>query len=129
MARLTSPPSKLNRLPRAVGFADRADAMRARDAARRAAENSLRGEYNKKRWRQLRLEILERDGWMCAGCAVPHLLVGKAPAPTSAVVDHIEPHRGNLALFFDPENLQSVCKAYHDSEKQRLEKSGPLARP
>jgi 5-methylcytosine-specific restriction endonuclease McrA len=51
------------------------------------------------------------------------LLTGHAPAPTSPIVDHIIPHRGNLALFWDEENLQAVCKEYHDGEKQRLERA------
>lgn len=40
------------------------------------------------------------------------------------VVDHIKEHKGSEALFFDPFNLQSLCKACHDSTKQRMEKSG-----
>ncbi|WP_312009777.1 HNH endonuclease [Bradyrhizobium australafricanum] len=37
------------------------------------------------------------------------------------VADHIKPHRGNAELFFDPNNLQSLCAACHDSTKQRIE--------
>lgn len=40
------------------------------------------------------------------------------------VVDHIIPHRGDEALFFDPNNLQSLCKLHHDSTKQREERTG-----
>lgn len=39
-------------------------------------------------------------------------------------VDHIKPHRGNMDLFFDRGNLQSLCKSCHSSTKQRIEKSG-----
>ncbi|WP_232729590.1 HNH endonuclease [Herbaspirillum huttiense] len=42
------------------------------------------------------------------------------------IVDHIEPHRGDEAKFFDPNNLQSLCKSCHDSIKQQLEKSGVM---
>lgn len=42
------------------------------------------------------------------------------------MVDHIKPHRGNELLFFDPTNLQSLCKPCHDGAKQQLEKSGVL---
>ena len=28
-------------------------------------------------------------------------------------VDHIKPHRGRLALFRDPDNLQSLCHSCH----------------
>ncbi|WP_291732317.1 HNH endonuclease signature motif containing protein [Leisingera sp. F5] len=125
MARLKGLPKRLAAAPRAVGYSDRQAAERARNRAR-AAGNSLRRLYSTKPWRDLRLVILERAGWMCQGCDRPHLLTGKAPAPHSPVVDHIEPHRGNLALFWDESNLQAVCKAWHDSEKQRQEKA---ARP
>ncbi|WP_312032689.1 HNH endonuclease [Sinorhizobium psoraleae] len=36
-------------------------------------------------------------------------------------VDHITPHRGQLDLFFDPSNLQSLCKSCHDTHKRRME--------
>lgn len=29
------------------------------------------------------------------------------------VVDHIKPHRGNSALFWSPENWQSLCTPHH----------------
>ena len=102
---------------------DRQSQQRARDAIRRA-ENKLRKLYNTKRWRvETRPEVLERDGWLCQGCAEKHQLTDVPNRPDSAIVDHIKPHRGNLALFWDWDNLQSVCKAYHDSEKQKLEKA------
>lgn len=40
------------------------------------------------------------------------------------VVDHIIPHRGDEALFFDPENFQTLCPDDHDQNKQRLEARG-----
>lgn len=39
-------------------------------------------------------------------------------------VDHIERHFGNMEKFFNPSNLQVLCKSCHSSTKQRLEKSG-----
>lgn len=39
-------------------------------------------------------------------------------------VDHKIPHKGNMELFFDINNLQSLCKECHSSTKQRIEKSG-----
>jgi 5-methylcytosine-specific restriction enzyme A len=32
------------------------------------------------------------------------------------VVDHIQPHRGDRALMYDPLNLQSLCKQHHDQK-------------
>lgn len=51
------------------------------------------------------------------------LLIGKYPAPDSAVVDHKTPHRGDEALFWEPANLQAVSKAYHDRDKQSIERN------
>lgn len=77
--------------------------------------------YKDPRWEALRLLVLRRAGWKCEQTGV--LLIGKRHAPNSAVVDHIRPHRGDEALFFDPANLQAVCKAWHDSVKQRQERA------
>lgn len=44
----------------------------------------------------------------------------------ATVVDHIIPHRGDMTLFWDRNNWQSLCKACHDTHKQRLEKSGAV---
>lgn len=52
------------------------------------------------------------------------MLVGGKHAPNSAVVDHIIPHRGDLALFWDESNLHAVSKTWHDKHKQSLEKRG-----
>lgn len=87
---------------------------------RRDAENEWRAWYKTKEWRELRLQILDRDGWTCRIEGTP--LVGKYPADNSAVVDHIKPHRGDPKLFWDPANLQSVSKGYHDRVKQALER-------
>lgn len=54
-----------------------------------------------------------------------HLKLGRYVAAT--VVDHIVPHRGDMKLFWDRDNWQALCKACHDSHKQRLEKSGRVA--
>lgn len=43
-----------------------------------------------------------------------------APA---TVVDHIIPHKGDTALFWDTENnWQPLCKPHHDRDKQRQER-------
>lgn len=74
------------------------------------------------RWQKLRQKILARDGYVCRQTGVA--LIGKYPEANSPVVDHIKPHRGDLDLFWDESNLQSVTKAWHDREKQSLEKRG-----
>ena len=42
----------------------------------------------------------------------------------ATVVDHIRAHKGNEALFFDANNLASLCKTHHDSSKQKAEARG-----
>lgn len=37
------------------------------------------------------------------------------------VVDHIIPHRGNKALFWDKSNWQPLCKHHHDQKTARGE--------
>jgi 5-methylcytosine-specific restriction endonuclease McrA len=70
----------------------------------------------------LRQAVFERDGFKCRATGV--LLFGVHPDPNSPVCDHIVPHRGDPDLFWDMANLQAVSKAYHDGEKQRLERQG-----
>ncbi|WP_349253802.1 HNH endonuclease signature motif containing protein [Bradyrhizobium sp. CB2312] len=41
----------------------------------------------------------------------------------AVVVDHIKPHRGDRALFWDKGNWQPLCTHHHNSTKQRLERS------
>ena len=41
--------------------------------------------------------------------------------PCSAVVHHLEPHKGDLELFFDLDNLQSVCWTCHSDDIQSTE--------
>ncbi len=40
------------------------------------------------------------------------------------VVNHIIPHRGDWRLFISIDNLESLCKACHDSEVQSEERVG-----
>lgn len=42
----------------------------------------------------------------------------------ATVVDHIQPHRGDEALFYDQTNWQPLCKPCHDSTKKQIESKG-----
>jgi len=42
----------------------------------------------------------------------------------ATVVDHIVPHRGDQALFWDKSNWQSLCKPHHDAAKQAEDQAG-----
>lgn len=72
-----------------------------------------------KSWKDLRLWVLERDGYTCrCGCNTFE------PDTSLLVADHIKPHRGDPILFWDPDNLQCLWKPHHDGEKQRQERRG-----
>lgn len=118
MSRLTAIPSRLAPAGRKLGPAP--GDSRAQDRERGQLK-PWRKWYFTARWKRLRLQILDRDGWTCRQTGVP--LVGPKDAPDSPVVDHIQEHKGDSALFWDPENLQAVSKAWHDSEKQRQERA------
>lgn len=77
--------------------------------------------YKLKRWQQLKLQVHLRDAYVCQRTGV--LCDGVYPAPNSPVADHIRPHRGDPVLFWDPDNVHTVSKAYHDSEKQKQEQA------
>ena len=72
-----------------------------------------------KRWQAYRERYL-RDNPLC----IMHQRLGKTVA--AEVVDHILPHKGDHKLFWNPANHQPLCKACHDSHKQRFEKSGTV---
>jgi 5-methylcytosine-specific restriction endonuclease McrA len=73
--------------------------------------------YDSADWKRLRLNQLQSNP-LCAYC----LAIGRVSIAT--IADHIEPHKGNKALFYSSDNLQSLCKHCHDSVKQQQEKSG-----
>lgn len=77
--------------------------------------SSQRG-YNYK-WQKARERHL-LDSPLCVYCA----RLGRTTAAT--VVDHITPHRGDMTLFWDQTNWQSMCKPCHDSVKQAEESNG-----
>ena len=113
-------PSKLGRIPSRLGTLPPQLGSLPIDAAgverQRTAFNPLRPLYRTARWFKLRWSILTRDLFTCQMC-------GRLEADTSKLVaDHRRPHRGDLALFWDPENLWTLCASpCHSKHKQRLE--------
>ena len=61
------------------------------------------------KWRKARARFLRRNP-LCAECRKEGRLT---PA---MVVDHVIPHRGNQALFWDEGNWQPLCKVCHDKK-------------
>lgn len=114
-------------VPRCPGFAGpggrcaahRAGAPRrdtdAQFDARRAEGQPWRKWYRTKRWLELRAQVLARDPLCrCELCAA-----GERRVRAATVADHIVPHRGDAALFWDITNLQGLAKPCHDRKSRR----------
>ncbi|MBU1567700.1 MAG: HNH endonuclease [Proteobacteria bacterium] len=69
-------------------------------------ESSTKRGYNYK-WQKARAEFIH-DHPLCAHCVKRSILT---PAE---VVDHINPHKGDIVLFWDRSKWQSLCKQCHD---------------
>lgn len=72
------------------------------------------------KWQKARAGHL-RSHPLCVMCERKGRLVA------AIIVDHVVPHRGDMQVFWDQSNWQSLCKLCHDGHKQRLEKSGHVA--
>ncbi len=63
--------------------------------------------YAKPSWKQLRTSMLIQHP-LCASCLLTNTYT------PSTIVDHIRPHKGDIHLFYDIDNLQTLCKRCHD---------------
>lgn len=81
----------------------------------RSGKTSTERGYGYK-WQQAREGFL-RSHPLCVYCQRE----GRVTAAT--VVDHAIAHRGDMALFWDKSNWQSLCGPCHSSVKQREEAS------
>lgn len=73
--------------------------------------------YHSTRWRKLRPAIFRRDLNTCAMCGHVHT------DHKGLTCDHREPHRGDERLFWDENNLQTLCTdPCHNKHKQALER-------
>ena len=79
----------------------------------RAGKTSTERGYGYK-WQQAREGYLRLHP-VCVMCDAE----GKVTVAT--VVDHITPHEGNQALFWNSANWQSLCATHHSRDKQRQE--------
>jgi 5-methylcytosine-specific restriction endonuclease McrA len=61
-----------------------------------------------------------REHPLCVMCDRVHRVTA------ATLVDHIEPHRGDMELFWNRTNWQSLCTTCHSSVKQREEAGGHL---
>ena len=62
-----------------------------------------------------------RAGWLRAHplCQCPECRGGELRTVIATVVDHITPHRGDMTLFWDNTNWQSMAKVCHDKKTAR----------
>jgi 5-methylcytosine-specific restriction protein A len=81
-------------------------ACKAPLAAKRLATEPGRQWYGTKEWRALRDQVRLEEP-LCVEC-----LKLERVEPTTQV-DHIVPHRGDKAKFFDRANLQGLCDTHH----------------
>lgn len=86
--------------------------------------NAYRHLYKLKAWAIARERALVRDLFQCQHKDCGIQLTRGRNKPNSAVVHHIKPHKGDMTLFLDPDNLQSVCKRHHDGDIQSQEALG-----
>jgi 5-methylcytosine-specific restriction enzyme A len=70
--------------------------------------------YGLQRWRRLQKHQKAKQP-LCERC----LKRGLTRAATEC--HHKVPHKGDPALFWDPTNLESICKSCHDRDAQREE--------
>lgn len=90
--------------------------MAKRCTDQRSAEaGQYRKLYDTARWKRLRNMVLAEQP-LCCMCLADDIVT------EATVVDHVRPHRGDEALFWDRGNLQSLCKAHHDRDKQQMER-------
>ena len=73
--------------------------------------------YYKKGWKQARERQLFAKP-LCERCEARGIIVA------ATVVNHKKPHKGDVHLFFDPDNHESVCKPCHDADIQSEERIG-----
>jgi 5-methylcytosine-specific restriction protein A len=79
--------------------------------------NPWRKWYDEPEWRRMAWACKVKASFICAMCGTI------AAAKGDAIADHVTPHRGDRALFFDETNLQCLCKACHDGRKQAEERA------
>lgn len=87
------------------------ESVRARNRRHDARRPNSRQRGYTRQWEALRAEFIHQHP-TCAFCGAP-----------AEHVDHITAHKGNPALFWNWNNLQSLCAHCHNCEKQRQERA------
>ena len=113
-------PSRLGKAPSRMAQAGKTETQARYEA------KPWRAWYALAIWEQTRRAAFLRDGYLCRMCG--RVCDGTGRQPSAPIGDHITPHQGDWASFIDPSNIQTLCKACHDSTKQRQERAAPYAR-
>lgn len=66
--------------------------------------------YKSKEWKRLRLQVLQRDNYLCQHCLIDGKLI---PAN---VVDHVIPVKEDWNLTLEINNLQVLCASCHNKK-------------
>ncbi len=107
MSRLKSVPSRLSAAPERLTNTSSISSWRS------GKDGSTARGYGY-RWQQYRLRFLMEHP-LCVRCQAQGVVTA------ATIVDHITPHQGDQALFWDEQNHQALCKPCHDSDKAREE--------
>jgi len=78
----------------------------------RARTQPLRNLYATARWFALRAQVLNGNP-LCVQCA------REGRVTVAKEIDHITPHQGDVALFWNPLNLQGLCSTHHVQKTRR----------
>ena len=100
----------------AIGTKRDAEAKAKRDAARMTRLGSASERGYTSRWRRVAKSFLQKHP-LCAECE------RKGVIRMATCVDHIVPHHGDSALFWDSSNWQPLCQECH-SRKTAAEDGG-----
>lgn len=74
--------------------------------------------YKGRVWATLRKRTFVRDLAQCQMCRQAVKLHASNGDPYQMHCDHITPHKGDPALFFDPDNLRTLCAQCHNGHAQ-----------
>lgn len=80
-------------------------------------DSNQRNKLYGRRWRKARLLHLAVQPY-CVMCSE------KDASSIATVVDHIVPHRGDIELFWNKGNWQSLCGHHHNADKASMECKG-----
>jgi 5-methylcytosine-specific restriction endonuclease McrA len=111
MSRLRALPDRLASVPQRLSVVS--------NTGWRAGKQSREERGYDYRWRKYRVGFLQANP-LCVMCKAEGLVTA------ATVVDHIVPHQGDQALFWDQSNHQPLCASHHNGAKAREEREAGL---